>query len=153
MVDIPDAISLTLLLTYLIPIVLTCYNTKYFVLFVALVFVWLSVEAIKPFVPSARPPGATKCDRWCLKGPVGGQPGFPSGHMASIAVLVALLYYHFPSPLLLIGGLVWLIAMAYSRYVKQCHTPFQIAAGAVYGLLSAYGFIVLEQHKLIPLRI
>jgi membrane-associated phospholipid phosphatase len=97
MVDVPDAISLTLLLTYIIPIVLTCYNTKYFVLFVALVFVWLSVEAIKPFIPSPRPPNATKCDRWCVKGPVGGQPGFPSGHMASVAVLVALLYYHFPS--------------------------------------------------------
>jgi membrane-associated phospholipid phosphatase len=132
-----DAVSLTLLLTYAIPIALTCYNPKYFVLFIAVIFTWLSVEAIKPFIQSPRPSGATKCDRWCREGPSGGRPGFPSGHMASVAVLVALLAYSFPSLLVLLSAVVWLLAMAWSRLEKQCHTSKQVLGGTVYGFLVA----------------
>ena len=135
--NLADAISISLVATYIIPLILTCYNPKLFVLFVAVIFVWLSVEAIKPFIHSPRPPHAIRCDRWCREGPVGGNPGFPSGHMASVAVLVGLLYIHFPSVSLLVAGLAWLSAMAWSRYVKHCHTPIQIAGGTVYGLLCA----------------
>jgi len=138
MTTVADAISLTLVLTYIIPIVLTCYDTKYFIIFIAVIVTWLSTEAIKPIFKSPRPALATKCDRWCMKGPVGGQPGFPSGHMASVAVLVALLYVFFPSMYTLIGGGIWLGAMAWSRYVKHCHTPTQILGGTAYGLLIAF---------------
>jgi len=38
----------------------------------------------------------------------------------------------------LIGGGIWLGAMAWSRYVKHCHTPTQILGGTAYGLLIAF---------------
>jgi len=132
-----DAVSLTLLATYIIPLILTYYNTQFFILFVAVIFTWLSVEAIKPFIYSPRPPHATKCDRWCIGGPVGGNPGFPSGHMASVAVLVTLLFFHFPNPFILIGSLLWILLMAWSRLQKQCHTLSQVAGGTAYGILVA----------------
>ena len=135
--DVADAVSISLVATYIIPLILTYYNTKFFILFIAVIFVWLSVEVIKPLFHSPRPPHAIRCDRWCREGPVGGNPGFPSGHMASVAVLVALLYFHFPSPLMAFAAIAWLFAMAWSRYVKQCHTPLQIAGGVAYGFLCA----------------
>jgi len=138
-----DAVSLTLLLTYIIPILLTCYNPKYFVLFIAVIFTWLSVEAIQPLVQSPRPSGATKCDRWCREGPSGGRPGFPSGHMASVAVLMALLAYSFPSLLMLLSAILWLLAMAWSRLEKQCHTHLQVLGGTVYGFLVALSVVFL----------
>ena len=137
--NLADAVSISLVATNIIPLILTCYNTKFFILFIAVIFVWLSVEVIKPLIHSPRPPHATKCDRWCRGGPVGGNPGFPSGHMASVAVFVTLLYFHFPSPLMAFAAIAWLLAMAWSRYVKQCHTPVQIAGGTVYGILVAIG--------------
>jgi len=132
-----DAVSLTLLATYIIPLILTYYNTQFFILFIAVIFTWLSVEAIKPFIHSPRPPHATKCDRWCIGGPVGGNPGFPSGHMASVAVLVTLLFFHFSNPFVLIGALLWILLMAWSRYEKQCHTLSQVVGGTAYGILVA----------------
>jgi len=137
MVPLEDAISMTLVVANLAPLLLTCYNTKFFVLFIAVTFVWLSVEAIKPFIHSPRPPHAIRCDRWCQSGPSGGNPGFPSGHMASVAVFVTLLYFYVPSIPVLIAGLTWLMAMAWSRYKKQCHTIHQILGGTVYGILCA----------------
>ena len=138
MTTVADAVSLTTLLTYAIPLALTCYDTKYFIIFIAVVATNLSTEAIKPLFKSPRPALATKCDLFCVGGSIGGEPGFPSGHMSTTTVLVALLYVFFPFMYILIGGGIWLGAMAWSRYVKHCHTPTQILGGTAYGLLIAF---------------
>jgi membrane-associated phospholipid phosphatase len=97
----------------------------------------LAVVGIKQAFGSAsvfgRPPGAVGCDTLCLGDPVGGQPGFPSGHVATATVLVSALWVHDGGPLVLAVGLPWVAAMAWSRWTKQCHNWVQIAGGAVLG--------------------
>jgi len=137
MISFEDAISLSLLLVYLVPIGLMFYNINYYVMLLAPLFVGSTTELVKPFIPSPRPKGAKDCNLFCQGGSVGGQPGFPSGHMGSAAVFVGLLYDAFPSPAVFLGGLLWLILMAYSRYTKHCHTLTQIVAGTSYGLAVA----------------
>jgi len=114
------------------------YDIKHYVMLLAVLFVGSTTEFMKPYIPSPRPAGAKNCNLFCQGGAVGGQPGFPSGHMGSSAVLVGLLYDAFPFPTVLIGGIVWLLLMAYSRYAKECHTLTQIVAGTCYGLAVAF---------------
>jgi undecaprenyl-diphosphatase len=139
--NLADAISISLVATYIIPLILTYYDPDYFIVFVAVIFTWLSVEAIKPLFHSPRPPHAIRCDRWCVGGPVGGTPGFPSGHMASVAVLMTLLYWILPnlSKYILFGGLLWILLMGWSRLEKKCHTLTQVVGGTAYGILVAIG--------------
>jgi membrane-associated phospholipid phosphatase len=137
MVSFDDAISLSLLLVYIIPIGLMFYDIKHYVMLLAVLFVASTTEFMKPFIPSPRPKGAKDCNLFCEGGAVGGQPGFPSGHMGSLAVFVGLLYDAFPSPAVFLGSLLWLVLMAYSRYAKHCHTFTQIVAGTCYGLAVA----------------
>lgn len=87
-----------------------------------------------------RPSGATGCDAFCMMGPVGGKPGFPSGHMTTATMLVAALWFRLRAPIVLWIGIPWIGAMAWARWVKQCHNMVQIMAGTVFGLVMAVGF-------------
>ena len=146
--SIADAISLSLLPVFLIIIAATIYDpTRYWIVPVTILLAVLSVELMKPFIPSKRPDEAADCDLLCMNGSVGGQPGFPSGHMAMTTAIVTFLYYFFPSSYSLSAGLLYIAAMAYSRYTKHCHTPTQILAGTLYGFLCASIVIVASESK------
>jgi membrane-associated phospholipid phosphatase len=103
---------------------------------------------------SPRPAKAADCNLWVNDGPCGGKPGMPSGHSAQVSFLAA--YYLQEAfltssstststafrffALLLVG---YALAVMYSRYVKQCHTPTQILMGALLG--TSASVIVLKK--------
>jgi membrane-associated phospholipid phosphatase len=85
-----------------------------------------------------RPDGARGCDALCAKGDVSGAPGFPSGHVTSTAFFFTYLAAINGSPQLLVaGGIGVTLAVAASRVIKKCHTPFQVAVGAAWGSVAA----------------
>ena len=88
-----------------------------------------------------RPPAAEGCDLLCRGGAVGGQPGFPSGHMTTAALLVSALWFHEGDQRILWIGVPWVAAMAWARWAKQCHNWVQIAGGAVLG--TAIGWMII----------
>jgi membrane-associated phospholipid phosphatase len=146
--SIADGISLSLLPVFLIILTATLYDpARYWIVPVTILLTVLSVELMKPFIPSKRPEDASDCDLLCMNGPVGGQPGFPSGHMAMTTAIVTFFYHFNPSPYSLSAGILYIVAMAYSRYTKHCHTPAQILAGTFYGFLCASTAILVSESK------
>jgi hypothetical protein len=49
--------------------------------------------------------------------------------------LVAALWWHTQSPIVLWIGVPWITAMAWARHAKRCHNWQQIVAGICTGLL------------------
>ena len=94
---------------------------------------WLDVGGSWTWTWSRRPAGARDCDLWCVGGPVGGAPGFPSGHMTAAALLVSALWFRLRCPVVLWVGVPWTLAMGWSRWFKGCHTVLQIVTGAALG--------------------
>jgi membrane-associated phospholipid phosphatase len=133
-----NAISLTLLLTYLLPISLLIYtqDITYLGISVACVLVGVYVERIKPLFDSPRPKGATGCGVLCDGGLVEGQPGFPSGHVSTVTLFVLLMGAYTQSYYWLLG-IAWIGAMGWSRYEKRCHSVEQIAGGVLTGAVGA----------------
>lgn len=84
-----------------------------------------------------RPDDAVNCSLTNSGGPVGGRPGFPSGHVTQIAAFWTLGYLITKNPVYMYIGLVHVLAMAWSRVALRCHTIEQVAAGAVTGVVSA----------------
>ncbi|HAH88131.1 MAG TPA: hypothetical protein DCL60_12260 [Armatimonadetes bacterium] len=68
--------------------------------------------------------------------PCGGGEGFPSGHTAGAIALAFLLSLRFSKATVI--WYTWAGAIAWSRVQANAHYPFQVAAGAVFGLLTAY---------------
>ena len=146
--EVANAVSLTILTSFAAPLLLYIGTTDFFYLklFVGLLLANVGVETVKPMFGSlgffGRPAGATACDSFCIGGPVGGRPGFPSGHMTNVSMLVSALWFHTGTPTVLWVGLPWISAMAWARWKKQCHNWEQILAGVctgtvLGGLLSA----------------
>jgi len=142
MVSLADAISLSLISVTGIAIALFIYQPNTWIILPTIFLAGLSAEIIKVFVRSPRPQGAYNCNAFCSGGSAEGHPGFPSGHMAVTTAFVVLLYHFFPNPYVLIGSISYITAMAYSRYIKRCHSPTQILGGTVYGFLLALAFII-----------
>lgn len=115
----------------------------WFLWFMAAIFgVNIGTAGIKELTGSlggvfARPAGAAGCDAFCMMGPVGGRPGFPSGHMTTASMLVAGLWFRLHAPIVLWIGVPWLFAMAWARWFKRCHNLVQIAAGTLVGFAAA----------------
>jgi membrane-associated phospholipid phosphatase len=147
-----DIISSTLLPLLLLPLALAIIykNYVYLLIFCAAWALIYTVEFIKHAVVKwsshkvfLRPAGACDCTLLLAGGNVGGNPGFPSGHMAStVFVCVSLVLC---SPLssraknvLLLLSAVYIILMGYSRYAKACHNMTQICVGVVLGLVWAF---------------
>ena len=145
---IADVISLSLLPVFLVILAVTIYDpVLYWIVPATILLTVLSVELMKPFIPSKRPEEASDCDLLCMNGSVGGQPGFPSGHMAMTTSIVTFFYHFIPNPYSLSAGLLYIVAMAYSRYTKHCHTLAQILAGTFYGFLCATMAILVSESK------
>ena len=94
------------------------------------------VEAFK------RPRGATDCDFFCRNGDCEGNPGMPSGHMATTAFVLTFIYLAEDLSnrgAYLAFAVIFLILMGLARHVKRCHTVLQIVLGAAWGAACAAG--------------
>lgn len=133
-----NAVSLTLLIPIPLSISLFFYTQDpvYLMIGIACILISAYVERIKPYFDSPRPEGASDCNAFCGGGSVEGKPGFPSGHVATVTLFVLLMGVYTQSYYWLLG-LLWIGAMAWSRYEKRCHSVEQVAGGALVGLLGA----------------
>lgn len=102
----------------------------------------VAVAGLKEVFGSAgffgRPAAASACDLLCRGGSVGGVPGFPSGHVATVATVVSAAWFHWGDLRILWIGIPWLLAMAWSRWAKSCHNWQQIVAGTVVGGVAGW---------------
>jgi membrane-associated phospholipid phosphatase len=82
-----------------------------------------------------RPDGARDCNLFNQGGKSGHCSGFPSGHVASITVLMEMLLLRNNTTGMYnkITYYVPIMLMAYSRYMKKCHNIIQLVAGYVLG--------------------
>jgi hypothetical protein len=107
-----------------------------------LLLVNVAVAGLKPLFGRtgwfARPAGARDCDLLCIGGPVGGVPGFPSGHMTTVTFWVVATWLHTKDRRVLWWGVPWIAAMAWARAAKSCHNWQQILGGIVFGGAAAY---------------
>uniref|UniRef100_A0A6C0BS88 Phosphatidic acid phosphatase type 2/haloperoxidase domain-containing protein n=1 Tax=viral metagenome TaxID=1070528 RepID=A0A6C0BS88_9ZZZZ len=88
----------------------------------------------------ARPDNACDCSIFNDGGPVGGRPGFPSGHvaMASYFAYIMVFTYFENNYLNLSIATLYPFIMGIARYFKYCHNIYQIIAGWILGFLVAY---------------
>lgn len=137
---IANGISLTLLLAFLFPVIMLLKDGNYWWgwLLIMLVITNIAVEPLKRLIRNPRPSDAKNCNAFCRGGDVGGEPGFPSGHMTTTTMFVAMLWLHFKHRYILYAGIPWIILMGWSRWVKKCHTWEQILGGIVTGTIFAY---------------
>lgn len=137
--DVANAVSLTTIPSFIAPLLFYVGTTDifYLKLFAGLIIANGIVGALKPMFGRVgiygRPAGAVGCDAFCIGGPVGGRPGFPSGHMTNVSMMVTALWWHTRSSLVLLYGIPWIIAMGWARWEKQCHNWQQILAGVCTG--------------------
>ena len=142
--EVANLVSLTILPSFAAPVLLYIGTADgfYLKLWAGLILANIAVELAKPMFGSlglfGRPAGAVACDSLCISGPVGGRPGFPSGHMTNVSMMVSALWFHTGSPLVLWIGLPWTAAMAWARWKKQCHNWEQILAGVCTGSVLGY---------------
>jgi membrane-associated phospholipid phosphatase len=79
-----------------------------------------------------RPVGAHGCGALCDGGAVSGEPGFPSGHMTSVAMFATVMWSWSSIDWRIMAA--WVLAVAWSRWVKRCHSVLQILGGAAFGV-------------------
>jgi membrane-associated phospholipid phosphatase len=146
--NVANAVSMTSMVGVALPLALWVWaaDSRYLALSVTVILAAVGVEWLKHVVIwagagawSRRPVGARDCDLWCVGGPVGGAPGFPSGHMTTATLLVTGLWLITRSPVVMLVGVPWTLAMAWARWVKRCHSVVQIVGGALVGFGAAIG--------------
>lgn len=97
-----------------------------------------------------RPRGARDCDMWNSNGPQTGAPGFPSGHVATAAAFwtgAILLTPTRYATLVWIGATVGIVAMAWARMEKRCHTLLQTIGGSLLGAVLSYSVLQYNPNK------
>lgn len=140
---VANIVSMSFLAAFLLPLI--AYNKTDDVFFLYLpagiLIVNIAVDGIKRVLGSVgvfgRPHAAIGCDLFCIGGPVGGQPGFPSGHVTTATMFVAAVWLHTRAVWVLIVGIPWIAAMAWARWYKHCHNLPQIVGGVVAGCIGA----------------
>lgn len=138
--DIADAISLSVAALYVICILfyVVTHNPIHLIACAGMFGTTLLSEGIKHGIIkecSPRPKGATNCNMWCNDGPCGGQPGMPSGHSAQVAFFSGFYMQYTDNRLIQAGLTLYAGLVMLSRYLKRCHTIYQIGAGASLGFL------------------
>jgi acid phosphatase family membrane protein YuiD len=141
--QLQDLLSTSLSVVYIIPIL--CYG---YTLHFQHLFIWIGIiltTCISEFIKytvignqSLRPIGARDCNMFCTDGPCEHEPGMPSSHSATVVYFacsyIAYLTYA-QYPLITIGLVVYAFLVMLSRYLKRCHTIYQIGAGAILGVV------------------
>jgi hypothetical protein len=147
--DVANAISMSFLVAFVTPVVAIFAGDRPLPAAAFLVLLFLAnatVAGIKRVLGGGhdrrgwlgRPAGATGCDVFCAGGAVGGEPGMPSGHVATVTLFVTYVWLQNDSPWILVVGVPWCIAMAWSRWWKRCHSVPQLVGGALFGVMSGY---------------
>ena len=144
--QLQDLLSISIGIVYIIPIL--CYgytfDPHHLSIWIGIVrTTWIS-EFIKYAIVgnrSLRPIGARDCNAFCTNGACEHEPGMPSSHSAIVvyfacSYIAYLMYAQYP--LITIGLLVYALLVMLSRYLKRCHTIYQIGAGAILGVLSYF---------------
>jgi len=145
--QLQDLLSTSLSVVYIIPIL--CYgytlNSQHLFIWIGIILTTCISEFIKYAVigkRSLRPKGARDCNLFCTDGPCEHEPGMPSSHSAIVVYFacsyIAYLTYE-QYPLITIGLVMYAFLVMLSRYLKRCHTIYQIGAGAILGV-SLYTF-------------
>lgn len=92
-----------------------------------------------------RPKGALNCNSFNC----GGKPyrnGFPSGHMISMGLFFVVCWDIIQeSSKAKINFSILILGIALGRILSKCHTPIQVLAGFLFGIL--YGIVILTIWK------
>ena len=100
----------------------------------------LSSEFIKRFLIgewSPRPIGANNCNMLCDDENQSGKPGMPSSHTAITSFFVVYYIQQTNNIWIQLFLILFLLSVMSARYIKRCHTIYQIGAGFLYGGLLA----------------
>ena len=146
---VADVISLSIFLAFAAVLIFAStqkYNLLWCLVIVMTILLAGTSELLKDYLADPKPAGAVNCGLFNGGGDASHENGMPSTHMAILAYLLLMLVMFLPNkqykPVILwsIAGL-WLAAMAWARYYKQCHTPLQILGGVGYGVIFYIGTI------------
>lgn len=143
MMSVANAISVSFLVTLVLPLLAYTQTADAFYLYLptGILITNIAVDGTKRVLGSSgvfgRPAAAAGCDLFCIGGPVGRQPGFPSGHVTTATMFVAAMWLHTRALWVLIIGVPWVAAMAWARWYKHCHNIPQIVGGVVAGCIGA----------------
>jgi len=96
-------------------------------------------KLIKHKVKRQRPGASVKGIRFLVSPP--DQFSFPSGHTAGAFIMGVLTLYFFP--FLTIPVFMWAGLMGFSRIYNGVHFPTDVFAGALLGIVSAFGAILI----------
>jgi membrane-associated phospholipid phosphatase len=109
---------------------------------------WIPPHLTPWWIP--RPNGACNCSLLNRGGAVGGQPGFPSGHSATVGMMLVGISLYARNKDTSPDGRYWKLITAglscialgtlLARYYKQCHNLIQIITGFALGCAFAFGF-------------
>lgn len=144
-----NILNYSILLVYSIPIALSLIDNRFIVVALGVIFINTLNQILKYSLGTRhsifeRPVEACDCSLIINGGPCGKRPGFPSGHVATVAGFCVLLVAKFNL------GWIWLPflfaytgAMAWARVTQRCHTEFQVAAGILSGSIFAILWLYL----------
>ena len=143
---IPQTISMSIFILYIIPICLYFYTKDpiHIKAFLGLVGTNTISECIKHFFikeSSPRPSGAANCNLLCNNGNQEGKPGMPSSHSATTAFFTAFYYQQTNNGFIHSGLIGYNILMMMSRYIMKCHTIPQIILGTLLGIGISLGVV------------
>jgi membrane-associated phospholipid phosphatase len=143
-----DILSFSVIFSYIIPFVLYIKTSSIIHIKALLYLIGLvSISEYSKFniirSKSVRPYGASNCNMLCNDGNQSGQPGMPSSH-SLVATFFSCYYLQFTTnPILKIILYIYPILIMLSRYLKRCHTIYQIGTGSFIGAISA---LIIVRH-------
>ena len=159
-----DIFSATLIGVVMYPVIqfLITYKPIYLLLLAGIIITDMSTKLFKyqwrnsTWQSLKRPQNAKNCDILCRDGYQGGSEGMPSGHMAVLTFALVFIYMteiHTTEiitlrPVFITFACVYIILMAFARYIKKCHTEAQIIAGVIWGAVLAYSIIMVFRNMI-----
>jgi membrane-associated phospholipid phosphatase len=144
---IADIVSVCIVALFAYPVIRFAETTDpaHLIMLVGMLFAEAATKAVKIATQRStapwlkRPEGAKGCDAFCADGDSSGAPGFPSGHLTAISFFVTYIAITTNSSYTFrVAGLAAVVAVSYARISKKCHTPTQVAAGALWGAAAAW---------------
>lgn len=138
-----DGVSLSIFAAFLLPLLTSTALVVKLGSYLLLYSVYSISNIIKKTLNFPRPRGASHCN--LLLGNTRSS-GMPSIHMAFLTYLVCTVPVLPPYTTSL--GLLWILAMGWSRWYKQCHSISQVIAGIGVGVAFSIVFSVLFKQPI-----
>jgi membrane-associated phospholipid phosphatase len=141
-----DVISISTSLLFIAPIVIYIFyrSNALLTLAVGSLVAATTAELIKKYItvdmPAfKRPKGARACDILSRCGSVEHESGMPSAHASSTAFAATYIVLTCQNSIIKVSAILYWLAVCYSRYKKNCHSPAQLVVGSVLG--ATLGFL------------